>query len=117
MNMEKLTDRSQGFIQSAQSLAARNSNQFLTPEHLLKVMLDDKQGMASSLIAQTGADVEKVRESVNADVEKLPRVEGNAVQISGSQRKETPCRFPVHKVSLRYWIPPNKSPKKQATLM
>lgn len=85
MNMEKLTDRSQGFIQSAQSLAARNSNQFLTPEHLLKVMLDDKQGMASSLIAQTGADVEKVRESVNADVEKLPRVEGNSVQISGSQ--------------------------------
>ena len=85
MNMEKLTDRSQGFIQSAQSLAARNSNQFLTPEHLLKVMLDDKQGMASSLIAQTGADVEKVRENVNADVEKLPRVEGNAVQISGSQ--------------------------------
>ena len=85
MNMEKLTDRSQGFIQSAQSLAARNSNQFLTPEHLLKVMLDDKQGMASSLIAQTGADVEKVRENVNTDVEKLPRVEGNAVQISGSQ--------------------------------
>ncbi len=85
MNMEKLTDRSQGFIQSAQSLAARNSNQFLTPEHLLKVMLDDKQGMAASLIAQTGADVEKVRENVNTDVEKLPRVEGNAVQISGSQ--------------------------------
>ncbi len=85
MNMEKLTDRSQGFIQAAQALAARNSNQFLTPEHLLKVMLDDKQGMASSLIAQTGADVEKVRENVNTDVEKLPRVEGNAVQISGSQ--------------------------------
>ncbi len=85
MNMEKLTDRSQGFIQAAQSLAARNSNQFLTPEHLLKVILDDKQGMASSLIAQTGADVEKVREQVNAEVEKLPRVEGNSVQISGSQ--------------------------------
>ena len=85
MNMEKLTDRSQGFIQAAQALAARNSNQFLTPEHLLKVMLDDKQGMAASLIAQTGADVEKVRENVNTDVEKLPRVEGNAVQISGSQ--------------------------------
>ena len=85
MNMEKLTDRSQGFIQAAQALAARNSNQFLTPEHLLKVMLDDKQGLAASLIAQTGADVEKVRENVNTDVEKLPRVEGNAVQISGSQ--------------------------------
>ena len=85
MNIEKLTDRSQGFIQAAQALAARNSNQFLTPEHLLKVMLDDKQGLAASLIAQTGADVEKVRENVNTDVEKLPRVEGNAVQISGSQ--------------------------------
>ena len=85
MNMEKLTDRSQGFIQAAQSLAARNSNQFLTPEHLLKVMLDDKEGMASSLIAQTGADVEKVREQVNEDVDKLPKVEGNSVQISASQ--------------------------------
>lgn len=85
MNMEKLTDRSQGFIQAAQSLAARNSNQFLTPEHLLKVMLDDKEGMASSLIAQTGANVEKVREQVNEDVDKLPKVEGNSVQISASQ--------------------------------
>ena len=85
MNMEKLTDRSQGFIQAAQSLAARNSNQFLAPEHLLKVMLDDKEGMASSLIAQTGADVEKVREQVNEDVDKLPKVEGNSVQISASQ--------------------------------
>ena len=85
MNMEKLTDRSQGFIQAAQSLAARNSNQFLAPEHLLKVMLDDKEGMASSLIAQTGADVEKVRELVNEDVDKLPKVEGSSVQVSASQ--------------------------------
>ena len=85
MNMEKLTDRSQGFIQAAQSLAARNSNQFLAPEHLLKVMLDDKEGMASSLIAQTGADVEKVREQVNEDVDKLPKVEGSSVQVSASQ--------------------------------
>lgn len=85
MNMEKLTDRSQGFIQAAQSLAARNSNQFLAPEHLLKIMLDDKEGMASSLIAQTGADVEKVRELVNEDVDKLPKVEGSSVQVSASQ--------------------------------
>lgn len=85
MDMEKLTDRSRGFIEAAQSLAARKSNQFLMPEHLLKVMLDDKEGLASSLIAQTGADAECVREAVNADVDKLPRVEGNSVQISGSQ--------------------------------
>lgn len=83
--MEKLTDRSRGFIEAAQSLAARKSNQFLMPEHLLKVMLDDKEGLASSLIAQTGADAECVREAVNADVDKLPQVEGNSVQISGSQ--------------------------------
>ncbi len=85
MDMEKLTDRSRGFIEAAQSLAARKSNQFLMPEHLLKVMLDDKEGLASSLIAQTGADAECVREAVNADVDKLPQVEGNSVQISGSQ--------------------------------
>ena len=57
MNQEKLTDRSQGFIQAAQTLAVRHSNQFLTPEHLLKVLLDDKDGMAASLLAQSGADV------------------------------------------------------------
>ena len=85
MNMEKLTDRSRGFIETAQSLATRKSNQFLMPEHLLKVMLDDKEGLASSLIAQTGADAERVREAVNADVDKLPQVEGNSIQISGSQ--------------------------------
>lgn len=85
MDMEKLTDRSRGFIEAAQSLAARKSNQFLMPEHLLKVMLDDKEGLASSLIAQTGADAERVREAVNADVDKLPQVEGNSIQISGSQ--------------------------------
>lgn len=85
MNMEKFTDRSQGFIQSAQSLAARKSHQFLTPEHLLKVMLDDKEGLASSLLAQTGADVNRIRQDVNADVDKLPQVEGASIQTSASQ--------------------------------
>lgn len=85
MNMEKLTDRSQGFIQAAQALAARRSNQFLMPEHLLKVMLDDKDGLASSLIAQAGSDAAVVREKVNADVDKLPSVEGTSIQTSASQ--------------------------------
>lgn len=85
MNQEKLTDRSQGFIQAAQNLAVRKSNQFLMPEHLLKVMLDDKDGMASSLLAQTGADVSKIRREVDEDVDKLPRVEGASVQVSASQ--------------------------------
>lgn len=85
MNQEKLTDRSQGFIQAAQSLAVRKSNQFLMPEHLLKVMLDDKDGMASSLLAQTGSDVSKIRHEVDEDVDKLPQVEGANVQVSASQ--------------------------------
>ena len=85
MNNEKLTDRSQGFIQSAQSLAVRHSNQFLMPEHLLKVMLDDKEGMASSLLAQAGADVAFVRRQVEQDVDNLPQVQGSSVQTSASQ--------------------------------
>lgn len=85
MNQEKLTDRSQGFIQAAQNLAVRKSNQFLMPEHLLKVMLDDKDSMASSLLAQTGADVSKIRREVDEDVDKLPRVEGASVQVSAAQ--------------------------------
>lgn len=85
MNQEKLTDRSQGFIQAAQNLAVRKSNQFLMPEHLLKVMLDDKDGMASSLLAQTGADVSKIRREVDEDVDKLPHVEGANVQVAASQ--------------------------------
>lgn len=84
MNMEHLTDRSQGFLQAAQSLAARKNNQFLAPVHLLSVMLSDREGLASSLIEKAGANKEKVREAVEADVDKLPQVEGSGVQISAS---------------------------------
>lgn len=85
MNSEKLTDRSQGFIQSAQSLAVRNSNQFLTPEHLLKVMLDDKEGLASTLLMKAGANVGEIRSKVEEEVRNLPQVQGSGVQISASQ--------------------------------
>ena len=71
MNAEKLTDRSQGFIQNAQSLAARYNNQFLMPEHLLKAMLDDKEGMAASLISQTGIDVDNVKRQIEDDINRL----------------------------------------------
>ena len=85
MNQEKLTDRSQGFIQAAQTLAVRKSNQFLMPEHLLKVMLDDKEGMAASLLAQSGANVSEIRHQVEEDVDKLPQVQGSSVNVSASQ--------------------------------
>ncbi len=54
MNLEKLTDRSKGFFQSAQSLALREGHQRLMPEHLLKVLLDDSEGLAAGLIARAG---------------------------------------------------------------
>lgn len=85
MQSEKFTDRSQGFIQSAQALAVRLNNQFIMPIHLLKVLLDDKEGMASTLLVQTGADIHYIRQQVESEVEKLPHVSGSGVQVSASQ--------------------------------
>ena len=85
MNQEKLTDRSKGFIQSAESLAVRNSNQFLMPVHLLKVMLDDREGLAASLLQKAGVDLGKLYTIVEEEVSSLPKVHGSSVQISVSQ--------------------------------
>ncbi len=85
MNQEKLTDRSKGFIQSAESLAVRNSNQFLMPVHLLKVMLDDKEGLAASLLQKAGVDLGKLYQIVEEEVASLPKVHGASVQTSVSQ--------------------------------
>ena len=56
MNFEKYTERARGFVQSAQSLAVRENNQQFTPEHLLKVLLDDPEGLASGLITKAGGN-------------------------------------------------------------
>ena len=56
MDFEKLSDRLKGFLQSAQTLAVREGNPQITPEHLLKVLLDDPEGLASGLIARAGGD-------------------------------------------------------------
>ncbi len=83
MDIEKYTDRSKGFIQSAQSLALRENHQRLTPEHLLKVLLDDKEGLASGLIAKAGGDASVARQGIEAVMAKLPQVTGSgAGQIS-----------------------------------
>lgn len=84
MNSEKLTDRAQGFIQSAQSLAIRHSHQFLTPEHLLKALLSDKEGRASTLLTQSGADIHSLSSAVDQDLNALPIVQGN-IQTTASQ--------------------------------
>lgn len=85
MNIEQFTDRSKGFLQSAQTLAARLSNPYIMPTHLLRVMLDDKQGLATQLLTQSGAHVDDVSRQIDDDLEKLPKVSGSSVQVSASQ--------------------------------
>lgn len=85
MNLEKYTDRSQGFLQNAEKLASRNNNQYLVPAHLLKVMLEDKEGMASNLLSQAGANPDLIRAKVDEDISHLPVVDGQSVQLTLSQ--------------------------------
>ena len=76
MNFDIYTERSKGFIQSAQGLALRSGHQRLTPEHLLKVLLDDKEGLAANLIRTSGGQPERALSQTEAELAKLPRVEG-----------------------------------------
>src|SRR5258708_1459186 len=76
MELEKYTERSKGFIQSAQNLALRSGHQRLLPEHLLKVLLEDKEGLSSNLIRAAGGDPQIVLAEVDAELDKQPRVEG-----------------------------------------
>ncbi|HWK47115.1 MAG TPA: ATP-dependent chaperone ClpB [Stellaceae bacterium] len=76
MDIEKFTERSKGFLQAAQGLAQRLAHQRLMPEHLLKVLLDDKEGLAANLIRSAGADPAAALIAVDAALGKLPRVEG-----------------------------------------
>ena len=76
MNFEKFTDRARGFVQAAQTIAMREGHQRFLPEHLLKAMLDDKEGAASALIARAGGDASAARAAVDAAVAKLPKVSG-----------------------------------------
>ena len=76
MDIEKYTERSKGFLQAAQTLALRSGHQRLTPEHLLKVLLEDKEGMCANLITAAGGDPRKALAAAEAELAKLPRVEG-----------------------------------------
>ena len=76
MNFEKYTERSRGFIQSAQTLALRAGHQRFQPEHILKVLLDDKEGLAAGLIRAAGGDPAKALQAVEAELGKIAKVEG-----------------------------------------
>ncbi|MFO1151595.1 MAG: ATP-dependent chaperone ClpB [Alsobacter sp.] len=80
MDFEKYTDRAKGFIQSAQTGAMRDGHPQLTPEHLLKVLLEDQEGLASGLIARAGGDPKAALAGVEAGLKKQPKVSGAASQ-------------------------------------
>jgi len=76
MNFEKFTDRARGFVQSAQSLALREGHQQFAPEHLLKVLLDDPEGLAAGLIDRSGGQSRQALKAVESSLARRPKVSG-----------------------------------------
>ncbi len=77
MDFEKYTERARGFIQSAQGLALREGHQRFSPEHLLKVILDDEEGLAAGLISRAGGNPGQALAETEAALAKLPKVSGS----------------------------------------
>src|SRR5690606_17214006 len=72
MNIEKYTERTRGFIQSAQALALSRGHQQFLPLHILKVLVDDPEGMAAGLIERAGGNAQAVRAGVEEGLKKIP---------------------------------------------
>lgn len=81
MNLEKYSERVRGFIQSAQTLALSRNHQQFTPEHILKVLVDDDEGLAASLIERAGGSVRDAKLGVETALEAMPKVEGGNGQL------------------------------------
>ncbi|RZV49020.1 MAG: AAA family ATPase, partial [Sphingomonadaceae bacterium] len=77
MDLDKLTERARGFLQAAQTIAARENHQQITPPHLVKALLDDEQGMAAGLINAAGGDAKAAKRHIDALVDKIPTVTGS----------------------------------------
>jgi ATP-dependent Clp protease ATP-binding subunit ClpB len=82
MNLEKFTDRAKGFLQSAQTVAIRMNHQRITPEHVLKALLEDNEGMAAGLIARAGGNVGVAQAEVDKALAKIPAVSGSGAQAA-----------------------------------
>ncbi|MBN9452710.1 MAG: ATP-dependent chaperone ClpB [Bosea sp.] len=85
MNIEKYTDRAKGFLQAAQTIALREGNQQFTPEHLLKALLDDNEGMAAGLIDRAGGQSRVALQLVDQALAKLPKVSGGSGGLNLTQ--------------------------------
>ena len=80
MDLNKFTERSRGFVQAAQTIAMREGHQRMAPEHILKALMDDEQGLASNLIRRSGGAPERVVAAVETAIGKIPKVSGDAGQ-------------------------------------
>jgi len=87
MNFEKFTERSRGFVQAAQTIAQREEHQRFMPEHLLKALLDDDQGLAANLIKRAGGAPNVAIAEVDVAVAKLPKVSGDQLYMDGQTSK------------------------------
>src|ERR1700761_3288740 len=76
MDLQKFTERCQGFLQAASTIAIREFHQRITVEHLLKALLDDEEGAAAGLIRAAGGDDKAARTAVDAEIGKMPKVSG-----------------------------------------
>ncbi len=81
MDVSKFTERSRGFIQAAQTIAMRENHQRLVPEHILKALLDDEEGMSANLIRKAGGDPVAVSRALDQQMAKLPKVSGDGAQV------------------------------------
>ena len=81
MDFEKFTERSRGFIHAAQTIAMRESHQKLAPEHILKALMDDEEGLASNLIKRAGGEPARVVQALDLSLGKIPKVTGDAGQV------------------------------------
>jgi ATP-dependent Clp protease ATP-binding subunit ClpB len=77
MDFEKLSDRLKGFLQGAQTISVRDGNPQITPEHLLKALLDDNEGLAAGLINRAGGNAKQALQRTDAALAKLPKVSGS----------------------------------------
>ena len=82
MNLEKFTDRAKGFLQAAQTVAIRLNHQRIAPEHVLKALLEDKEGMASGLIQRAGGNPALAAAETDKALAKLPAVSGSGAQAT-----------------------------------
>lgn len=85
MDFEKLTNKSKELVQDVVNLASRKKHQYIAPEHLLKVLLDDKDGLITGLLENAGGNVADIRRAADEAVERIPQVSGAAVQSLMSQ--------------------------------